>query len=100
MVLMNLGVTMNKNEPKKQLQLILQSKLSELRNELGLSQEEFANLIGKSRQMVSLYERGELLLSWETCLAIVAVAVNRDENVLTNIYGDAFLKDFQHEIQK
>ena len=58
---MNLGVTMNKNEPKKQLQLILQSKLSELRNELGLSQEAFANLIGKSRQMVSLYERGELL---------------------------------------
>lgn len=97
---MNLGVTMNKNEPKKQLQLILQSKLSELRNELGLSQEAFANLIGKSRQMVSLYERGELLLSWETCLAIVAVAVNRGENVLTNIYGDAFLKDFQHEIQK
>jgi DNA-binding XRE family transcriptional regulator len=45
MVLMNLGVTMNKNEPKKQLQLILQSKLSELRNELGLSQEAFANLI-------------------------------------------------------
>lgn len=91
---------MDRNSLKNELQNTLQSKLPELRNELGLSQEGFAELIGKSRQSVSLFERGELKLSWETCLAIFAVTINRDKNVLANIYGDAFLKDFQHEVQK
>jgi DNA-binding XRE family transcriptional regulator len=91
---------MDRNSLKNELQNTLQSKLSELRNGLGLSQEGFAELIGKSRQAVSLFKRGNLKLSWKACLAILGVTINRDKNVLANIYGDAFLKDFQHEIQK
>lgn len=91
---------MDRNSLKNELQNTLQSKLPELRNGLGLSQEGFAELIGKSRQAVSLFERGKLKLSWKACLAILGVTINRDKNVLANIYGDAFLKDFQHEIQK
>ena len=90
---------MDRNSLKIELQNTLQSKLPELRNELGLSQEAFAELIGKSRQAVSLFERGELSITWETCLGIVAVAVNRDPNVFTRLYGDDFKKKFQKVLQ-
>lgn len=83
-----------------ELQNTLQSKLSELGNELGLSQEGFAELIGKSRQAVSLFERVELSITWETCLGIIAVAVNRDPNVLMKLYGDDFRKKFQKVVKK
>lgn len=91
---------MDRNSLKNELQNTLQSKLSELRNELGLSQEAFAELIGKSRQAVSLFERGELSITWETCLGIIAVAVNRDPNVLMKLYGDDFRKKFQKVVKK
>ncbi len=41
---------MDRDSLKNELQSTLQSKLPELRNELGLTQESFADLIGKSRQ--------------------------------------------------
>lgn len=91
---------MDRNSLKKELQTTLQSKLPELRNELGLSQEGFAELIGKSRQAVSLYERGELSITWETCLGIVAVAVNREPDILMKLYGDDFRRKFQTVLKK
>ena len=91
---------MDKNSLKNELQNTLQSKLPELRNELGLSQEAFAELIGKSRQAVSLFERGELNITWETCLGIVAVAINRDYDVLMKLYGDDFRKKLQKVVRK
>ncbi|MCQ2455542.1 MAG: helix-turn-helix transcriptional regulator [Clostridia bacterium] len=91
---------MDKNSLKNELQITLQSKLPELRSKLGLSQEMFAELIGKSRQAVSLFERGELQITWETCLGIVAVAVNRDPDVLMKLYGDDFKKKFQIVVKK
>lgn len=91
---------METNSLKSELQKTLQSKLPELRNELGLSQEGFADLIGKSRQAVSLFERGELSITWETCLGIVAVAVNRNPNVLMKLYGEDFRKKFQKVVKK
>ena len=91
---------MNKNLLKSELQKTLQSKLPELRSELGLSQEAFAELIGKSRQAVSLFERGELPITWETCLGIVAVSINRDPNVLKKLYGDDFKNKFQSVLKK
>lgn len=91
---------MDRNSLKSELQKTLQSKLPELRNELGLSQEAFAELIGKSRQAVSLFERGELSITWETCLGIIAVAVNRDPNVLQRLYGDDFRKTFQKVLKR
>ena len=91
---------MDRSSLKNELQNTLQSKLRELRNELGLSQEAFAELIGKSRQAVSLFERGELSITWETCLGIIAVAVNRDPNVLQRLYGDDFRKTFQKVLKR
>lgn len=97
---LEVGEEMDRNSLKQELQTTLQSKLPELRNELGLSQETFADLIGKSRQAVSLFERGELNITWETCLGIVAVAVNRDSDVLMKLYGDDFRKKFQKVVRK
>lgn len=91
---------MEMNSLKNELQATLQSKLPELRNELGLSQEAFAELIGKSRQAVSLFERGELSITWETCLGIIAVAVNRDPDVLMKLYGEDFRNKFQKVLKK
>jgi len=91
---------MDRNSLKSELQNTLQSKLPELRNELGLSQEGFAELIGKSRQAVSLFERGELQITWETCLGIVAVAINRDPNILMKLYGEDFRNKFQMVLKK
>ncbi len=91
---------MDRNSLKNELQNTLQSKLSELRNELCLSQEAFAELIGKSRQAVSLFERGELQITWETCLGIVAVAINRDPNILMKLYGEDFRDKFQKVLKK
>lgn len=91
---------MDRDLLKKELQTTLQSKLPELRNELGLSQEEFAELIGKSRQAVSLFERGELNITWETCLGIIVVAVNRDPNIIMKLYGEDFENKFQKVIKK
>ena len=85
---------------KQELQSVLQSKLPELRSALGLSQETFAELIGKSRQAVSLFERGELNITWETCLGIVAVAINRDPDVLIKLYGEDFRNKFQAILKK
>lgn len=91
---------MDRDSLKRELQITLQSKLPELRNELGLSQEEFAELIGKSRQAVSLFERGELNITWETCLGIIVVAVNRNPNIIMKLYGEDFKKKFQDVVQK
>ena len=91
---------MDRNSLKNELQNTLQSKLPELRSELGLSQEGFAELIGKSRQAVSLFERGELQITWETCLGIVAVAINRDPNILMKLYGKDFRNKFQMILKK
>lgn len=91
---------MDRDSLKRELQTTLQSKLPELRNELGLSQEEFAELIGKSRQAVSLFERGELNITWETCLGIIVVAVSRDPNIIMKLYGEDFENKFQKVIKK
>ena len=91
---------MDTANPKTAIQQELQSKLPELRKRLGLSQSAFAELIGKSRQGVSLFERGEQTITWETCLAIIAVAVNRDETVLMQLYGPQFKENFQRIIKK
>ena len=90
---------MKNNAKRKEVQIALQSRLPELRKALNLSQEEFADLIGKSRPGVSLFERGERFITWETCLAIIAVAVNRDENVLMDLYGEEFRLKFQEIVK-
>ena len=73
----------------------IQNGLPEIRKELGLSQDALAKLIGKTRQIISLIERNESELTWETCLAIITVVVNRDPKLLARLYGASFKKDLQ-----
>jgi DNA-binding XRE family transcriptional regulator len=65
-------------------------RLAELRQALGLTQAELAELIGKSQSAVSQIEHGEIGLSLETLRAIVAqlggeveiTAVFKDRRIL------------------
>ena len=64
----------------------VQNGLPEIRKGLGLSQTDFAKIMCKTRQTISLIERKELDLTWETCLAIVTVASVRKPRLLTRLY--------------
>lgn len=83
------------NAKRKSVLSTIQYGLPEIRKALGLSQTDFANLIGKSRQGISLIERGELEMGWETCLAIITIANNRNPKLIASIYGQALEKDLQ-----
>ncbi len=45
--------------------------LPDLRKEIGVSQTVLGEKIGKSRQTISLIERGEAPLTWDTFLSII-----------------------------
>lgn len=87
------------DKAREDIQTTIQNGLPQIRKELGVSQETFANLIGKSRQTISLIERKELDLSWEMCLAILAVIATRDPELLYRSYGKSFNEDFQVALQ-
>ena len=48
-----------------------QKVLSKLRKELGTSQTDFGKKVGKSRQMISLLERGEFEMTWDTFVSFM-----------------------------
>lgn len=50
--------------------VILPKRLRELRERHGLTQEQFAKIINKSKSSVNMYERGEREPSFETAEAI------------------------------
>ena len=92
---------MSINESKRlSILSTIQNGLPEIRKELGLSQDALAKLIGKTRQIISLIERNESELTWETCLAIITVVVNRDPKLLAKLYGTSFKKDLQELLNK
>lgn len=64
----------------------LAEHLPACRKAYGLSQEEFGELLGKSRQAISLMERGVLNISWDTALAIVFI--------LSSLNKEQFVKSF------
>jgi len=51
---------------EQQFKIITPSPMRTIRKALGLSQEQMANLIGVTRQMVNYYERGDAYPSTET----------------------------------
>lgn len=48
-----------------------QKVLGQMRKELGVSQTEFGKKVGKSRQMISLLERGKVEMTWDTFVAFM-----------------------------
>lgn len=63
-----------------------------LRKELKVSQTLLGKKIGKSRQMISMIERGEAPMTWETFLSIALffkVNLYRDKLTMTDL--DKFL---------
>lgn len=48
-----------------------QKVLGQMRKELGVSQAEFGKKVGKSRQMISLLERGKVEMTWDTFVAFM-----------------------------
>lgn len=57
---------MSINTDDKQFKVVTPSLMRTIRKALGLSQEQMANLIGVTRQMVNYYERGDAYPSTET----------------------------------
>ena len=51
---------------EQQFKVVTPSLMRTIRKALGLSQEQIANLIGVTRQMVNYYERGDAYPSIET----------------------------------
>ena len=48
-----------------------QRVLPQMRKELGISQTDFGKKVGKSRQMISLLERGKAEMTWDAFVAFM-----------------------------
>ncbi len=57
---------MSINTEDRQFKVVTPSLMRTIRKALGLSQEQMANLVGVTRQMVNYYERGDAYPSTET----------------------------------
>ncbi len=59
------------SDEQKMMIKSFQRVLPQMRKELGISQTAFGKKVGKSRQMVSLLERGEAEMTWDTFVAFM-----------------------------
>lgn len=64
---------------KEQYQHALAKNLPLLRAKLDLSQEEVADMVGTSRQTISLIERGTREMMWDTCMSLTFLFVSNSE---------------------
>ena len=67
----------------KQFKVVTPSLMRTIRKALGLSQEQMANLIGVSRQMINYYERGDAypsISTWAEWLSVVEKQIKRLKN--------------------
>ncbi len=65
--------------PKKRYTDLMAESLPTLRMRLGINQDELAELIGSSRQMLSLIERKIRPMMWDTFLSALYVFRSNDE---------------------
>lgn len=63
----------NGDFPKKKYTELMAENLPMLRMKLGINQDELAELIGSSRQMLSLIERGVRPMMWDTFMSMIYV---------------------------
>ena len=66
------------NFPKEKYQKLMAENLAMLRTKLGLTQEEIAELIGGSRQTISLIERGVRPMMWDTFICLLFLFQNNE----------------------
>lgn len=59
------------SDEQKMMIKSFQKILPDMRRELGVSQTEFGQKVGKSRQMISLLERCEAEMTWDTFVSIM-----------------------------
>lgn len=64
---------------KEQYQRALAENLPLLRSRLSLSQTEVADMVGTSRQTISLIERGSREMMWDTCMSLTLLFVSNPE---------------------
>ena len=64
---------------KENYQKNLAENLSTLRAKLSLSQQDLADLIGASRQTISLIERGSREMMWDTCMSLTLLFISNDD---------------------
>ena len=50
-----------------------------LRSKLSLSQQEVADLVGTSRQTISLIERRSREIMWDTCMSLTLLFISNPE---------------------
>lgn len=67
------------NFPKEEYIKAMAENLPSLRMRLGLNQDELAELVGSSRQMLSLIERGVRPMMWSTFLSMLYVFRSNEE---------------------
>lgn len=80
------------NFPKEKYTSLMAESLPTLRMRLGINQDELAELIGSSRQMLSLIERKIRPMMWDTFMSIMYVFRSNDETrnmmVFMGLYTD------------
>lgn len=64
---------------KEQYQRAIAENLPLLRSKLSLSQKEVADLVGTSRQTISLIERGSREIMWDTCMSLTLLFISNPE---------------------
>ncbi|MEG2813052.1 MAG: helix-turn-helix transcriptional regulator [Oscillospiraceae bacterium] len=75
------------SEQEKMVNIFVRA-LPTLRKEVGVSQTLLGQKIGKSRQTISLIERGASPLTWDTFLSIILffkVNYNKDKKVINDL---------------
>ena len=67
----DLDSNMDTHQTQEKMMELLAKALPHFRNQLNLSQQEFGEKIGVTRQTVSSIERGEYQMTWSVFLAII-----------------------------
>lgn len=84
---MSKPIIMTKILVKRRLQMPLENRLKDFRNEKGLNQAELGALVGVSRQTISLIERGDYNPSIIVCLKLAKVLGKSVEEIFTYLEG-------------
>lgn len=80
---MSYSIIMTKILVIKEVDMPLENRLKEFRNEKGLNQSDLGSLVGVSRQTISLIERGDYNPSITVCLKLAKVLDRSVEEIFT-----------------